>query len=225
MDPAFHFSVLVESHLLLRCVSSHLVTFTCATSAFTSAQHTSSSETAQHGAKALLTQEVELITIRSTPAIAAVKGSVSRRSSSLPLRISVLPRALERPSANVNLSQSLLLNQCRTVHQSCARSSVFSRLVSFLRRNHPRLSEKQAHKTAGATASTNMSSEQEQAISPIPPPPATMKLDGSRGPLVWIDCEYVSTCPFGSMITKSMLTFLPVVTAYRQNDGTGYREG
>ncbi|SNX84007.1 related to REX2 - Oligoribonuclease, mitochondrial precursor [Melanopsichium pennsylvanicum] len=28
-----------------------------------------------------------------------------------------------------------------------------------------------------------------ETMSPIPPPPATKKLDGSHGPLVWIDCE------------------------------------
>ncbi|EST09378.1 Exonuclease, RNase T/DNA polymerase III [Kalmanozyma brasiliensis GHG001] len=34
-----------------------------------------------------------------------------------------------------------------------------------------------------------MSNTTEQAMSPIPPPPATVKLDASKGPLVWIDCE------------------------------------
>ncbi|CDR98934.1 hypothetical protein [Sporisorium scitamineum] len=32
-------------------------------------------------------------------------------------------------------------------------------------------------------------SSNEEKISPIPPPPAPFKLDASKGPLVWIDCE------------------------------------
>ncbi|CBQ69235.1 related to REX2-Oligoribonuclease, mitochondrial precursor [Sporisorium reilianum SRZ2] len=32
-------------------------------------------------------------------------------------------------------------------------------------------------------------SNAEEAMSPIPPPPAPFKLDASKGPLVWIDCE------------------------------------
>ncbi|SPO30862.1 related to REX2 - Oligoribonuclease, mitochondrial precursor [Ustilago trichophora] len=35
----------------------------------------------------------------------------------------------------------------------------------------------------------NGEAEGEEAISPIPPPPATKKLSASDGPLVWIDCE------------------------------------
>lgn len=126
--------------------------------------------------------------ILSTAPTAAIRGSFLLRSVGL----AALPPAYTR-RALPSLTQTTPLHHLRGIQCTSTPASAFSRLVSLLLRNHPRLSKRQAIKAASATATTTkkMSNTIEKAMSPIPPPPATVKLDASKGPLVWIDCEYV----------------------------------